>query len=89
MTEGTEQIPVPRGEEKAASRDGGELPRRRTRHGDTTELYDQLSELLRIRPRHLGETYQALREADRLLSALDEQLRAGARLPEPWRRPGP
>ncbi|WP_026122932.1 hypothetical protein [Nocardiopsis halotolerans] len=50
-----------------------------------TELYDSLSEALRARPRHAGEAYSALREADRLLSSLDAHLRAGGLLPEPWR----
>ncbi len=53
-----------------------------------TDLYDTLSEALRTRPRHAGEAYAALREADRLLSLLDAHLRAGGPLPEPWRTAG-
>ncbi|WP_223839679.1 hypothetical protein [Nocardiopsis deserti] len=53
-----------------------------------TDLYDTLSEALRTRPRHVGEAYAALREADRLLSLLDAHLRAGGPLPEPWRTAG-
>lgn len=53
-----------------------------------TDLYDTLSEALRTRPRHAGEAYAALREADRLLSLLDAHLRAGGPLPEPWRLAG-
>lgn len=53
---------------------------------EPTELYDSLSELLRSRPRHAGEAYGTLREADRLLSLLDSHLRVGGPLPEPWRR---
>ncbi|WP_285734568.1 hypothetical protein [Nocardiopsis sp. ATB16-24] len=54
-----------------------------------TELYDSLSELLRSRPRHAGEGYGTLREADRLFSLLDSHLRAGGPPPEPWRCEGP
>ncbi|PDP88441.1 hypothetical protein CQJ94_06535 [Glycomyces fuscus] len=50
-----------------------------------TDLYDSLSEALRTRPRHAGEAYEALYEADRLLSLLDAHLREGGSLPEPWR----
>ncbi|WP_249352061.1 hypothetical protein [Nocardiopsis akebiae] len=53
-----------------------------------TDLYDTLSEALRTRPRHAGEAYTALHEADRLLSLLDTHLRAGGPLPEPWRTAG-
>lgn len=53
-----------------------------------TDLYDTLSEALRTRPRHVGEAYAALYEADRLLSLLDVHLRAGGALPAPWRTAG-
>ncbi|MFE6447656.1 hypothetical protein [Nocardiopsis dassonvillei] len=56
--------------------------------GTATDLYDTLSEALRTRPRHAGEAYAALHEADRLLSLLDAHLRAGGPLPEPWRTAG-
>lgn len=52
----------------------------------TTQIYDELSESLRTRPRHAGEAYEALRLADRLLSELDACLRSGEAPPEPWRR---
>ncbi len=56
--------------------------------GTATDLYDTLSEALRTRPRHAGEAYAVLHEADRLLSLLDAHLRAGGPLPEPWRTAG-
>ncbi|MBB6118374.1 hypothetical protein [Nocardiopsis algeriensis] len=83
MTADAERVPVPRHSDQGTRPFGSrELPRRR----NTTELYDQLSEVLRTRPRHAGEAYQLMREADRLLSTLDHHLRSGARLPEPWRQ---
>ena len=52
----------------------------------TTKLYDELSEVLRTRPRHAGEAHETLWLADRLLSELDAHLRSGESLPEPWQR---
>lgn len=70
-------------------KDGGTLPKRGATEDPVADaLYDALSEILRSRPRHVGEAYQVIREADRLLSVLDTHLREGGTLPSPWRRCG-
>jgi hypothetical protein len=66
--------------------DGGPLPRRGTAEYPTADaLYDALSEMLRVRPRNVGEAYGVIREADRLLTALDLHIKNGGPLPSPWR----
>lgn len=76
----------PRSTPDRSPSDGGRLPRRGAAEYPTSDaLYDALSEMLRIRPRHAGEAHRVIREADRLLTALDAHIKNGGPLPSPWR----
>ncbi|WP_017595874.1 hypothetical protein [Nocardiopsis potens] len=48
-------------------------------------LYDRLSEALRERGRTVAERALNQQVADDAFTALDEHLRAGGRLPTPWK----
>ncbi|GAA1106887.1 hypothetical protein [Nocardiopsis composta] len=52
-------------------------------------LYDRLSEALRERGRTVAERALNQQVADDAFTALDEHLRAGGRLPTPWRSAAP